>query len=319
MNIPDYRIEPADFHVDAEDLRSMRKAVFDVEQNSPPGMEWDELDAQCFHVVARDNHHRPIGTGRLTPDHKIGRMAVLPAWRQQGVGKALLAALIEQAHKLGWQEVSVNAPCSAQRFYEKFNFIKEVELFMTADIPHQTMRLGLEPMISATRPVAKPRKPSVDAMSFENFEQTLAATLTLISEARRQLSIYSWDLEYNLYGHADVIKALKQFAIQSLDSSVQIIVQDTTSLRTQSHPLLELAQRLPSSFQLRIPVEPEDLQYPSAFIVNDRDGYLFRQFGNRCEGHWSPALPGRNRQLNEEFERFWQRFPPCMEFRALSL
>jgi hypothetical protein len=68
-----------------------------------------------------------------------------------------------------------------------------------------------------------------------------------------------------------------------------------------------------------MPVEPEDFQYPSVFLFNDRDGYLFRQFGNRFVGNWSPILPGRNRQLSDEFERFWQRFQPCPEFRALSL
>lgn len=90
-------------------------------------------------------------------------------------------------------------------------------------------------------------------------------------------------------------------------------------MRSKSHPLLELAQRLPSTFQFRMPVEPEDFQYPSAFLVNDRDGYLFRQFGSRYQGNWSPAQPGRNRQLSEEFDRLWQRFLPCTEFRALSL
>jgi hypothetical protein len=68
-----------------------------------------------------------------------------------------------------------------------------------------------------------------------------------------------------------------------------------------------------------MPVEPEVFLYPSAFIINDRDGHLFRLFSDRYHGNWSPALPGRNRQLTDEFECFWQRFQPCPEFRALSL
>lgn len=319
MNIPDYRIEPANFRIDYDDLRAVREAVFVVEQNIPVDVEWDELDPHCHHVVARDTQHRPIGTGRLTPERKIGRMAVLRPWRNQGVGKAILLALIDQARKLDWAEVGANAQLSVLGFYEKFGFIKEGETFMEAGIPHQAMRLQLEPLSPTVRSLPKRRRPSVKAVDFETFEDTLAATLKLISEARRRLYIYSRDLEYNLYGQTEVITALKQFAIQSRDGCAQIIVQDTTAVRSQPHPLLELTQRLPSSFQFRMPVEPEDFQYPSAFLINDRDGYLFRQFGNRYEGDWSPAMPGRNCQLTEEFERFWQRFQPCSEFRALSL
>jgi predicted GNAT family N-acyltransferase len=319
MNIPDYRIEPADFHVDREDLQSVRNAVFDMEQAFSTNEQGDEFDADSFHVVARDNQHRPIGSGRLKQDYEIDQLGVVSSWRQQGVGKSLLAALIDQASKLGLKAVKVNAHPNSILFYEKFNFVQDGEIIFKGGIAHHTMRLKLEPVIPDARPIAKARKPSVDAATFNRMEQTLAATLTIISEARRLLCIYSRDLEYNLYGHPEVVAALKQFAIQSLESSVQIIVQDTSMLRSQGHPLLELAQRLPSSFQIRLPEEPEDLQYPSAFIVNDRDGYLFRQFGNRHEGHWSPALPGYNRQLTEEFDRFWQRFTPCIEFRALSL
>jgi hypothetical protein len=72
-------------------------------------------------------------------------------------------------------------------------------------------------------------------------------------------------------------------------------------------------------FQFRTPVDPMDLQYPSAFLVNDRDGYLFRGIGSRFEGDWSPALPARNRQLSEHFGRVWERSRPCTELRSLGI
>jgi hypothetical protein len=172
--------------------------------------------------------------------------------------------------------------------------------------------------MSPTTPSKQPSS-SVHGTEFETFKDMLAATVTIISKARRRLCIYSQDLEHNVYGQAEVITALKQFAIQSRDGCAQIIVQNTTSARSRPHPLFELTQRLPSSFQFRMPVEPEDFQYPSVFIINDRDGYLFRQLGSRYEGNWSQALPGRNRQLSEEFERFWQRFQQCPEFQVLKL
>lgn len=319
MTILDYRIEPADFQADSDDLHAVRNAVFVAEQNIPPELEWDGLDQHSLHLIARDNKHNPIGTGRLTPDRKIGRMAVLSAWRNQGVGKSLMSALLDEAQKRGWPEVSLNAQVSALRFYQQFGFAKEGGTFIEAGIPHQAMRLKLQSLATPTREPLQPGRLSVPAAEFDSFEAAFSATLKIITEARRELGIYTPNLEYPLYGHPDIVTALKQFAIQNRNSAARIIVQDTTNTRGRSHPLLELSQKLPSSFQFRAPIEPEDHQYSSAYIFNDQGGYLFRLFGDRYAGVWSSALPSRNRQLAEEFERFWQRSQPCTEFRRLTI
>lgn len=319
MNIPSFYLEPANYAVDFEAIHYLRNLVFVEEQQIPPDVEFDELDRQCHHVIARDAECRPIGTGRLSPEGKIGRMAVTQEWRRQRVGESLLHALIEKARNLGLTTVTANAQLTALGFYEKFGFIQEGETFMEAGIPHQAVRLMLEPLNRPVRPLPSPKEPSVEALRLETVESALAATLRLITGARRQLCIYSHDLEYNLYGQNDIVEVLKQFALRNRNSTVQIIIQDPASLQSQTHPVLELAQKLPSYFLIRTPMEAEDLQYLSAFVINDDDGYLFRLLGNRYEGHWSPNLPARNRQLREEFERVWQRSRPCTEFRALGL
>jgi len=319
MIIPDYRIEPADFHADNDDLHAVRDAVFVIEQRIPAEIEWDEQDPHSLHLIARDVEHNPIGTGRLSPEGKIGRLAVLSAWRHQGVGKSIMTALLTEAQKRGWPEVSLSAQTSVLGFYERFGFVTAGETFIEAGIPHQAMRLKLQPLEMPERRAINPGRPSVAAVEFNHFDDALAATLNIIKDARRGLGIYTPNLEYPLYGHPEIAAALRQFAIQSQDGGARIIAQDTTTVIGQAHPLIELAQKLPSSFEFRTPVEPEDLQYASAFIFNDRDGYLFRLFGDRYAGVWSPALPSRNRQLAEEFDRFWQRCEPCTAFRALTI
>ncbi len=66
--------------------------------------------------------NRPIGTGRLTPQRTIGRMAVLAEWRGRGVGDALLMRLIALAKAKAWPEVSLHAQVSAIGFYRKHGF-----------------------------------------------------------------------------------------------------------------------------------------------------------------------------------------------------
>lgn len=315
----DFRIEPADYATDLADLRAVRETVFILEQKVPEEEEWDELDPRCHHVLARDEAGRPIGTGRLTPEHKIGRMAVLPEWRDKGVGSALLVALMDKARSLGWTEVKLNAQVSALDFYARHGFEPYGPRFMEAGIEHQAMRRAIEPLAGPERYPARAREASVPSAEFDSLSEATEATLAVVRGARRELVLFSRDLDPVLYGQPAVLEAFKDFAIAGRGGVVRIVLLDPAAVQGQGHPLLGLAQRMTSVFQLRTPTDDVDLQYPSAFLASDRDGYLFRQLGSRWEGDWSPANPARTRQLLEHFGRVWERSRPCTEFRALGI
>lgn len=123
-----------------EEAQKIRLQVFVVEQKVPLAMEWDEMDALSLHAIARDASGAPVGTGRLLPDGHIGRMAVLPEFRECGIGGAILRALMEKARSRGDRAVLLNAQTQAQGFYAAHGFSPEGEVFMEAGIPHQCMR-----------------------------------------------------------------------------------------------------------------------------------------------------------------------------------
>ena len=141
--ISPFVIRRADWIRDREHLRHIRETVFVHEQQVPLEMEWDELDEACVHVLALDSDGVPIGTGRLLPDGHVGRMAVLPVWRGQGVGGALLSELTRIARERGFTEVILNAQVQAIAFYARHGFSAEGTQFLEAGIPHQTMRRRL--------------------------------------------------------------------------------------------------------------------------------------------------------------------------------
>ena len=132
------RIRAADWNVDRAALRAVREQVFLREQGVPVELEWDEFDPLCQHVVAEDAG-KAIGTGRLLPNGHIGRMAVLESWRGQGVGSALLAALLRLAHDRGIRRVRLNAQFRAVAFYQRHGFVAEAQEFIEAGIPHRSM------------------------------------------------------------------------------------------------------------------------------------------------------------------------------------
>lgn len=122
-----------------EYARPVRIAVFLVEQAVPEDMEWDEFDALSRHAVVFDSVGQPIATGRLLPNGHIGRMAVLKDRRCQGIGSAVLAALIAEADVQGMGSLQLHAQTHAMPFYERAGFKAEGPEFMEAGIPHVLM------------------------------------------------------------------------------------------------------------------------------------------------------------------------------------
>ena len=126
-------------------LVAIRDKVFIEEQSVPEELERDPQDQDYVHALAISNQGEAMGTGRLLPGGKIGRMAVLGAWRGHGVGAALLEALVEFARERGDREVMLDAQTTAEAFYQRHGFISEGDIFMDAGIPHIRMRRSLKP------------------------------------------------------------------------------------------------------------------------------------------------------------------------------
>lgn len=116
----------------------IRFAVFVHEQGVPAEMEVDEADPLSCHALAWMGD-LAAGTGRLLPDGHVGRMAVLPAWRGRGVGRAVLTALMAEARRRGLSRLVLHAQTHAEGFYAGFGFVAEGEVFDDAGLPHRTM------------------------------------------------------------------------------------------------------------------------------------------------------------------------------------
>lgn len=150
------RIVITTFAESEQNLRAVRDEVFGREQAVPRGLDWDGNDPRCAQALALDDDGRPVGTGRLQPDGRIGRLAVLKAWRRHGIGGRLLEALVDAARAAGLGEVHLHAQFQVLDFYARRGFEPEGPEFLEAGLRHVVMRRPLSPADEARTPGIPP-------------------------------------------------------------------------------------------------------------------------------------------------------------------
>jgi predicted GNAT family N-acyltransferase len=128
---------------------AIREVVFIEEAAVPPDIERDDKDETAFHVLAVQDGHT-IGTGRLVegqdppPGEKgawgrIGRMAVLAAYRKGGAGRSILSLLEAHAKEQKLVGIVLHAQVHARGFYERLGYVAYGPEFQEAAIPHVKM------------------------------------------------------------------------------------------------------------------------------------------------------------------------------------
>jgi predicted GNAT family N-acyltransferase len=150
---PEIVITPVKNEGELMQALALREIVFIEEQSVPESMERDEDDATALHVLAMAAGHA-IGTGRLVvlsaPPAgevgnwgRIGRMAVLQAYRKTGVGSRLLQTLEGEARKRNLDGIMLHAQLSAMDFYKRHGYVPNGAVFEEAGMPHLEMKRRL--------------------------------------------------------------------------------------------------------------------------------------------------------------------------------
>lgn len=131
---------------DLEACYAIRIEVFCGEQMVSRDLEFDGLDGQCRHYLARIGDEA-VGTARVRPvgdgTVKFERVAVRAPHRHNHVGRALMERALTDAHESGVTGCLLHAQTEAAGFYLKLGFVQEGETFVEAGIPHVRMTKNL--------------------------------------------------------------------------------------------------------------------------------------------------------------------------------
>ncbi|MBK8972994.1 MAG: GNAT family N-acetyltransferase [Hahellaceae bacterium] len=300
-------------------LRDIRTRVFIQEQGIPEELEWDEWDADAIHFLVLDSEGHSLATARLiydTPTQvRMGRFAVLPPYRHQGVASGLLRYMIGFARSQGVEDVSLSAQQSVQALYAREGFECRGEPYSEAGIPHQAMILHLR-----DRPLRQDLTLGQDERvhRFHDIDSYRDALLTLLPQARQQIRLLTADMEPNLLDDPRLLEALSTFVRRGSSQKVRILAFDDKAPVRQGNKLLKLALRIPSSYHLRV-FRPQVAFPDQVYGLVDDQGLILRHHHARWEGFVCYKDPALVQRLTDEFERWWNTAQHSLEFRQLRL
>ena len=125
-----------------QDAKLIRTQVFICEQGITEADEWDDQDVISQHFVIYDQD-QPIATARLLQNHSVGRVAVVKAYRGQGLGQMIMLEIISYAQKQGLSVLTLSSQVHAISFYEKLGFTVQGNSYDECGIPHIEMTMSL--------------------------------------------------------------------------------------------------------------------------------------------------------------------------------
>jgi predicted GNAT family N-acyltransferase len=127
---------------------ALRTLVFIVEQKVPFEEEFDELDNECFHVLAMLGQ-RPIATARSrlydAETGKIERIVTDSQFRGRGAASQMILYLIEDLKQKNpdLKRIWMSAQDHALSTYGKLGFVVKGDGYLDCGIPHHDVYLNL--------------------------------------------------------------------------------------------------------------------------------------------------------------------------------
>lgn len=159
---------------------------------------------------------------------------------------------------------------------------------------------------------------SPDTFLLETLEEFRIALDTMTRQAKRNIKIFTQELEHSFYDRAEFLDLLTPQFKQHRGFNVSIVLKDPNKAAKLGHRLVELQKRLPTRCEIRsLPREYEEMT--DEYLLVDDIGMVKRfALGNmrgHCEFRSVPDAVKYARAFNE----IWERSMPCNELRRLAL
>ena len=143
-----FKIKQPETKEEFKDYYHLRWKLLRAPWHQPEGSEIDDLETQCFHVMAVNDNNELIGVARLqfntTIEAQIRYMAVTKDMERKGVGSALIHAVETHALNNHRKNIVLDARETALDFYKKLGYqLIDKSYLLFDEIQHYRMQKTL--------------------------------------------------------------------------------------------------------------------------------------------------------------------------------
>jgi hypothetical protein len=153
--------------------------------------------------------------------------------------------------------------------------------------------------------------PAVPATRAENsvrvissLEEMRAAVDTVAASAQRLMSIYTPDLEPDLYDQNAFLEIVKRFVLARRFAKVRVLISDSNRLLPDNNRFVAMGRRLTSCIDIR-PAIGAAQQRAAGFVIADDRAIVYRVHADRWDGVADLNNPPVARQYLDEFDEIW--------------
>lgn len=148
-------------------------------------------------------------------------------------------------------------------------------------------------------------------------EEMRAAVNRVAASAQRLLSIYTPDLEPDLYEQNEFLDIVKRFVLARNFAKVRVMLGDAARVRRDSNRFMAMSRRLTSYIEIRPELNPVPQTVASYIIADDR-AVALRPRANVFEGVADFDNRAVARAQLDQFDVLWQAHQPQVTLRVAT-
>ncbi len=137
-----------------------------------------------------------------------------------------------------------------------------------------------------------------------SLEEMRAAIDAVAASAQRLMSIYTPDLEPDLYDQNAFLEIVKRFVLARRFAKVRVLLSDSTRLLRDNNRFIAMGRRLTSCIDIRALVKPAT-QRACGYLIADDRAIAYRLHPDRWDGVADLDNPPVARQYLDEFDEIW--------------
>jgi hypothetical protein len=174
-------------------------------------------------------------------------------------------------------------------------------------------RLPVRSTAPATSPESTGTSEQHQIRVISSLEEMRAAVDAVAAGAQRLMSIYTPDLEPDLYDQNSFLEIVKRFVLARRFAKVRVLLADSGRLLRDTNRFIAMGRRLTSCIDIRPAVSlagSRPKQKAAGYLIADDRAIVYRVHPDRWDGVADLNNPPVARQYLDEFDEIWHASSP---------